>query len=279
MEPKKPPDLPENKFIREGYTDDPTLLWYWFFFLAMVIAVIWGAGSWYNTYLNEQQTHRPFLQVTNREISSFLWQHPEYMRANAKTKSGYLPAFQYLERVSVEPNLADQYVNAPPELLFQYHTWNRLLGDVYFPRPIPAGEFVRFLNYCEEWQPQYWKAAPQEYKDTIEALSPTATLDLQQLPESTLPRAVRIAFQGWKNFMIEGPAINAYKPTYRQVAQLIAGHPTYARNYWQNLFDGESQNYLKSIAEHPVNDDEVPDSEIPAFVRIALFNAQRVEAK
>jgi hypothetical protein len=259
--------------IHEGYKKDPTTLWAWIFFLAIFMALLWGAGSWYTGYLQTQQELKPFLRVSNRALSLFLWQHPELMRANAKSKSGYLPAFQYLERVSVEPALADQIAVAPPELLFQFHTWDRLVGDVWFPRAIPEPEFIAFLDYCEEWQPRYWPQAPKEYADLVASLQSASTIDLQQLPVSTLPRVVRIAFQGWKNFQQEGEAINQFIPTYAQVGEFLKNFPHYARNYWQNLYDNTTHQYLKSLAEHPTNQDPIPTSDLVPFLRAAVFNA------
>lgn len=258
--------------VHEGYRKDPGALWMWLFCLAALVALLWGAGSSYTGYIQRQQENRPFLRVTNRELSLFLWQHPESLRINAKNKSGYLPAFQILDRASVEPALADQIVIAPPELLFQYHTWSRLLGDVWFPRPIPAAEFSDFLEYCEEWQPRYWPAAPKAYQDIVQALDAKATLDLQQLPESTLPRPVRIAFQGWKNFRLEGEAINGFSPTYAQLHDFLDKYPRYARNFWQNLLDSPTHQYLKSVADHDADETPVPASELVPFLRAALFN-------
>lgn len=272
-EPPKPP-LRDDQMIHEGYRQDPGALWAWVFFLATLVALLWGAGSWYAGYIQEQQAIKPFLRVSNRAMSVFLWQHPEFLRANAKAKSGYLPAFQYLERVSVEPALADQTVIAPPELLFQFHTWSRLVGEEWFPRAIPAAQFVAFLDYCEEWQPRYWPNAPQAYQEMVDTLNSKEDLDLQQLPESTLPRVVRIAFQGWKNFRMEGDAINRFTPTYAQVHEFLAKYPYYARNYWQNLYDDQTHQYLKTVADHPANEELLPASDLVPFLRTALFNAK-----
>lgn len=266
-------ELRDDKLIQErGYKSDPGLLWIWAFMLVAIVAILWGAGSWYAGYLGQKQADRPFLQVTNRDMSLFLWQNPEFMRVNAKTKSGYLPGFQYTDRVSVEPALADQFAIAPPEVLFRYHTWSRLIGEEYIARPIPVGEFSDFLDYCQEWQPKYWKDAPEAYKNTVAALDRNATLNLAQLPESTLPNVVRIAFQGWKNYMVEGAAINQLKPTYKQVSAFLRQHPHFARNFWQNIFDDESHRYLGSLAKQPDSDQVVPDSELAPFLKVVLFN-------
>lgn len=257
--------------IHEGYQKDPGALWAWIFALLGLSLILWIGGNWYGSFLNTQQQEKPFLRVSNRDMSLFLWQHPEYLRVNAKTKSGYLPAFQYLERVSVEPALAEQIVIAPPDLLFRYHTWHRLVGDVWFPRAIPAAEFLTFIEDAEEWKPQNWAAGPQAYKEMVAKLTPQSVEDLQTLPDTTMPNSVRIAFQGWKNFRLEGEAINRFSPTYAQVNTFLEKYPHYARNYWQNL----DENYLKTVAEHAANDQPHPKTDLVPFLRAALYNANR----
>lgn len=274
MDPEQKKELPEEQFIQERYRQDPNTLYNWLFFLAFVLALLWGAGSWYAGYLHTQQLARPFLQVTNRALSLFLWQHPEYMRIHAKSKNGYLPAFQYLGKVTVEPALADQYAIAPPELLFRYHTWDRLIGKEWVPRPIPASEFLEFLEADEEWQPAHWPAAPQAYQDLLAGLTKESTLDLRELSEGTLPLQVRIAFQGWKNFMKEGKEIDAFRPTYAEVNQFLMQHPRYARNFWQNIEDRDGLHYLKRLSENKQSADFIPNEELAPFLKLALFNSQ-----
>src|SRR5271154_2343172 len=103
--PNKP--LQEKDFIQESYTKNPFPIWLWFFIVITITALLWGGGSWYTKRMNQEIRSSPFLQVTNRQLSLFLWQFPEYMRANARTKNGYLPGFQYQEKISVFPDVAD----------------------------------------------------------------------------------------------------------------------------------------------------------------------------
>ena len=118
-------ELNENKFIAEQYSKNPSPFWIWLGVIAAFGLLIWVGQNWYYQWIEKRLVENPFLQVTNREMSLFLWQNPEHMRVNVKQKTGYLSAFQYTDKLTVEPLLADNYVEAPPELLFLYHTWHR----------------------------------------------------------------------------------------------------------------------------------------------------------
>ena len=89
----------------------------------------------------------------------------------------------------------------PPETLFLYHTWDRLLGAICFRRPISAEEFAAFLKDAEEWHPKNWADAPAAYAALVES---DFTDDLQD----RLPLQVRQAFVGWRNYFKEGEEIN-----------------------------------------------------------------------
>jgi hypothetical protein len=254
---------------------DTSPLWVWLFILVAFGALVWGVASQYSGYFEENAASRPFLQVTNREISLFLWQNPEFMRANARSKSGYLPGFEYIGKISMTPGMADTYVAAPPEVLFRYHTWSRLLRDEYISRPIAVREFIEFLEYDEAWQPEHWPSAPQGYAALIKGLDPVSKDDLQKQPDSLLPLSVRIAFQGWKNYMYEGELINAVRPTYKGAAEFLKKHPNYARNLWRNIVDTRSQQYLKDVNLATDESSEViPDEQLTSFFRLAYFNWQ-----
>jgi hypothetical protein len=264
-----PPQLAEKKFIREGRANDPTPFLIWLGIFAILVGFIWGAQSWYYNWMHTQVATRPFLQVTNRQISLFLWQFPEHMRANVGQKNGYLPAFQYGEKIGLDPTLADHYVEAPPELLFLYHTWHRLLADVFFARSIIVKQFRQFLHDAAEWQPQFWQAAPQEYVKFVNSLSKhSAEEDMQKLSVEVLPKEVRQAFQGWKNFFKEGEEINALKVTYGDLEALLKIHPHYARNYWRNIFP----KYLEQVS-----DMEVAQDQLAAFLKVAIYNMKEQE--
>lgn len=267
-------ELPEEKMINEGYRKDPGNFWAWILIAAAITALIWGTLSQYTSYMQETTKPRPFLQVTNREMSRFLWQNPEFMRATVTVKSGYLPAFAVGEGMRLDPSLANDWAIVPPEVLFRYHTWQRLLGGIWFSRPIPAGLFMAFLQAAPEWSPYYWKAAPASYTEFLESLDHNSTLDLSALQPSTLPLEVRTAFQGWQNFYYEGKQIEAYEPTFAEVKRFLELYPTYGRSYWQNIVDNSQGHYLGSLATHAADDMVVPHEELTPFLRVALYNAR-----
>lgn len=252
---------------------DTSPLWVWMFILVAFGALGWGIASQYSGYFEQNAASRPFLQVTNREISLFLWQNPEFMRVNARSKSGYLPGFEYVGKVTMTPSLADRYVAAPPEVLFRYHTWSRLLRDEYIPRPIVVREFVEFLENDEAWQPEHWPAAPKGYAAFVKGLDPVSKEDLQKQPEEVFPLVVRIAFQGWKNYLYEGEQIDASRPTYKGTVEFLKKHPNYARNFWRNIVDNERQHYLKDVnLATEASPEQIPTDQLSPFFRLAYFN-------
>ena len=267
-------ELSEKDFINESYSKNPFPFWLWLFLVTAFTAIIWGSSSWYFSKLGHLMQSSPFLQVTNRELSLFLWQNPEFMRVNAKDKNGYLPGFKYVDKVTMELGDADQFVVAPPELLFRYHTWHRLVSQEFSPRPIPAKEFIDFLNYVEEWKPLNWPAAPEGYIKFVEGLSKEkGDEDLSHQPLTVLPQEVRLAFQGWRNFFKEGDAINLLQPTYGELTQFLKTSPHYARNYWRNIVETLRPNYLKTYTFGKFEPDEkVPDDQLSSFLKVALYN-------
>ncbi|NGX58138.1 MAG: hypothetical protein K940chlam3_01043 [Chlamydiae bacterium] len=262
MDTKK---LDDDQLINEGFSKNPRPFILWFFILALLILGILSLQWSLKEYLEEKICESPFHRVTNREMSLFLWQNPEFMRAHVAKKSGYLPNFQYLDKVSVEPQFADDFVVAPPEILFLYHTWNRQVGDLYIPRPINPAEFQEFLAYAEEWQPQYWDEAMGNYIQLVENLSSNES-DLNE----HLPLEVKQAFQGWKNYTQEGDQIQNIQPTYEQMRRFLKKYPTYARNYWKNVV---SVKYLQTL-EDGNPQDIIPKVELSAFLKVAFFNDQ-----
>lgn len=269
------PELPEEEFISEptAVTKKPSL-WVWVIAVVFIMLMLWGVRGWYLSQIQEKIAASPFLQVKNRDISVFLWQFPEHFRAHATNKSGYLPAFQYLDRVVVDPELADSYAIAPPQLLFLYHTWKRLLSTYYSSRIITVKEFQEFLNYDEEWKPQFWAEAPEEYVKLVSSLPERQGqehLDTQTM--NTLPLIVRQAFQGWRNYFKEGKEINAFRPTYRQLREFLISDPHYARNYWRNIVMETTPKYLISLLNKSfINEEEVPSQELTAFLKAAFYN-------
>lgn len=249
-------ELQEKDFIQERYEKDPTPFWLWFFILAAFTLSLWFVEGWFLREIRTDYQKSPFLQVNNRDLSVFLWQFPEKMRINASRKASYLPAFQYEEKLSLFPDQADDWVAAPPQLLFMYHTWKRQIGDVWFSRPITRKEFIEFLNYAEEWKPQYWSGAPPRYVRMYENLEKGKN-DADVSDE--LPLIVRQAFQGWKNFFKEGKDIEKVQPTEEEIERLIETYPLYARNYWRNLYP------------------EYLTQSYPPFLKVALFNFKHSE--
>lgn len=255
-------ELPDNRMIREGMGGDPWPAWLYLALVAVVAALLWGGGNW--VYLKQKQWSegKPYLQVSNRDFSLFLWQFPEYMRVNVSAKTGYLPGFQYVEKVAIEPGLADNVVVAPPEALFLYHTWDRLIRNEFAARPIGGEEFKAFLDYAPEWQPNNWKEAPEEYKSLVASLDEQKPVSLK-----SVPRDVQQAFIGWKNFYIEGKEIEKSQPTYEELQEFLKRFPHYARNYWRNIVMRGRPDYLKTSAKGVI-----PEKELTAFLKVALFN-------
>jgi len=273
--PGNPPrkELQEKDFTQDSLRKNPFPFWIWLVILTSLIAIFWGSGNWYSNFINQEVAKSPFLQLTNRQFSIFLWQFPEYMRINAKSKQGYLTGFQYQEnKINMVLSDADKYVVAPPDLLFLYHTWQRLISQEFTPRAIPSDEFKEFLAYAEEWQPRYWPEAPKPYVALVQDLAKNASVqDLNEQSEDILPILVRQSFQGWKNYFKEGDAINSINPTYAEMQQFIKEKPHYARNYWRNIVEVQYPMYLKSIKQQKQND-IMPRNEIAPFLRVAYYN-------
>ncbi len=266
-------ELSEKDFIHEEYGRNPFPFWGWLIAVLGFSLLFSLALSKYTAVLSDQYADSPFLRVTNREISLFLWQNPNHMRAHVKSKNGYLPAFQYAEKIGLNPEYADDYVQAPPELLFLYHTWHRLLSDEFPIRAISAEEFQVFLEDVEEWQPRYWNQAPKEYVHLTEDLGSYGKKNLNLLPAEILPIRVRQAFIGWKNYFYEGDKINEMVVAENELEKFIKQYPHYARNYWRNIA-GDS--YLKTFTlKGPA--EPVLSEQIAPFLRVALFNEQKGE--
>jgi len=271
--PQFEPKLSEKDFIHEGYSKNPWPLWLWLFLITTAVALLWGASNWYAGKINLIVQKSPFLQVTNRDLSLFLWQNPEFMRVNAKEKANYLPAFQYHDKITMDVASADQYAVAPPEVFFRYHTWNRLISKEFSQRAIPLKDFRDFLSYAQEWLPIYWPEAPKGYVKLVESLPTSKIKDLSALSQEELPLAVRIAFQGWQNYFKEGEAIDKVEVTQKQMQEFLSSHPYYARNYWQNIVHDSVPNYLKSApSETKAGDSMIPSNELAPFLKVAVYN-------
>ncbi|CUI17344.1 conserved putative membrane protein [Candidatus Protochlamydia naegleriophila] len=276
--------LSEKDFIQES----PSLgsrafpLWLWIFLATALVAMVWGSMGWYQGVVQHEKKAEPFLDVTNRQFSVFLWQFPSFLRSNVSKKAGYLPGFQTAKE-TLELGEADAIVTAPPDLLFLYHTWHRLLVPEQVVRSIKPIEFIEFLNQVEEWQPKNWPTAPQDYVKLMESKQFEQMNDLQSLPESSLPVLVRQAFLGWKNYYREGAEINALNPSIAQVQAFLEAHPHYKRNYWRNIQEIAGQqilndDYLYLLTQRAFNPEEsFPANQLAPFLKVALFNAEQAE--
>lgn len=282
LNPSGKPPLSEKDFIQNGWSITSTPFWLWISLLAVIAALVWGTRGWYEGFEEKEISKDPFLEVTNRDFSLFLWQFPSFLRVNVSKKTGYLPGFLSTSE-NFNSSTAEEFVSAPPDVIFLYHTWHRLLSNELIARPISPAEFDDFLQQLPEWQPVNWKNAPKDYVQLIDSKSYSKIENLQTLSESTLPLIVRQAFLGWKNYFIEGPRINELQPTFAQVTAFLEKHPNYARNYWRNIDVIHSQkvaglDYLHDL----LNGTFIPDATFPAeqlapFLKVGLFNAEQAQ--
>ncbi len=243
--------LSEENFIQEKKGGSSGIVWMAMLLLTGAFLLIFTSVDWSVKQTQIQIEKSPFLRVTNRDFSLFLWQHTDFMRPHIKKRTGYLPGFHLLPKVTPKPEKAEDWVVAPPEILFRYHLWNRLLRGYTYPRDISPKDFRKFLNYAEEWQPQYWAKTPKEY-------------DLSK----PLPKDVQRAFVGWKNYFDEGDLINQAVYTVGQVREFLNKYPHYQRSYWKNLFP----DYLLTLENEQNPDVIIPKEEFPSFLRVALYN-------
>ncbi len=277
---RKEVPLSEKDFIQESRTSSPLPLWLWLFLATALISILWGSKDWINQFTQDVKKAEPFLQVTNRDFSLFLWQFPGLLRSNATQKTGYLPAFQP-DRVAFDPKVGNEYVIAPPEVLFLYHTWDRLLGQIFFSTVISQDDFIEFLNQVPEWLPENWKEAPIEYQQWIASKGyKKEGQDLQNLSDSILPLSVKKAFQGWKNYFLDGQKVNDIKTTVGGVSALLKAHPEFARNYWRNISEIGSihiagLSYLSLLLHSmPPSETSMPNEELSSFLKLALYNSE-----
>ncbi len=280
--PSGRPPLSEKDFIQNGWSLTSLPFWLWIAVTTSFIAIIWGSSGWYEGFLQKEKSHDPFLEVTNREFSVFLWQFPSFMRVNASKKSGYLPGFLATGE-NFNPRTGEEFVSAPPDLIFLYHTWHRLLAPEFIARPISPKEFEDFLEQLPEWKPMNWSNAPEAYVQLINTKDYTKTENLQTLLPTTLPLIVRQAYQGWKNYFIEGAQINDLQPTFAQVKTFLEDHSHYAYNYWRNIQEINGQqvagkDYLYAFVNSTfIPDAHVPKEELAPFLKVALYNAEQAK--
>lgn len=255
--------LSEKDFIHESKPSQGWKVWLGLGLIAACFIFFVFSAKWVVEQTNVKIEAAPFLQVTNREFSLFLWQNPEFMRSNRKKKAGYLSGFHTHPKVTPIPEQADDWVAAPPDILFLYHCWNRLLSNERVLRPVPVSEFREFLDDAKEWQPVHWSAAPQEYVELVSRLS---RMEADNIGDQ-LPQPVLRAFIGWKNYFKEGDEINHAVHSSVQIESFLKAHPNYAPNYWRPFYPDYLRSLDGSISE------VVPGSEIPSFLKAALYNS------
>jgi|GEM_PF-899338 len=281
--PVTPPPLSEGNFIQNGWTFTSLPFWVWLFLIAVIAALILGSEALYEEFLQKEKREAPFFEVTNREFSVFLWQFPSFMRMNVSRKVGYLPGF-FLRTPNIDPATSEEFIVAPPEVLFLYHTWLRLLYPEFVVRPIPPKEFEAFLEQMPEWKPLHWPKAPAGYVEMVNSRSYMTIGDLQRLEEAVLPLVVRQVFQGWKNYFIEGAQIDSFQATFATVKRFVQRNPHYARNYWRNIESVNSQevagpHYLEALLGDEFSPDALfPEEQLPSFVKVDMFNVEQAGA-
>jgi hypothetical protein len=261
-------ELSEKDFIQER---GPKFVWIFILLFLVFISLMWGIDYWQRDIARKELKNSPFFQVTNREFSIFLWQNPQYMRKHAGFSELYLTHFHTQGSVHLIPEFAEEYVVAPPDILYRYHTWKRLIGNYVPPRPIDKEIFQFFLDENTEWYPVNWKNAPTAYVQLIANLGALDVENLQSLAYDQLPLEVRMAYIGWFNYMHEWMQINMFIPTRNQLNHFLASYPNYARNFWRNLYP----NYL-------LNQDQtkhLSEFDMTWFLKSAAFNFEQSQSR
>lgn len=255
--------LSEKDFINESWKQNPKPMFWMAALLIGVAFVFWIGKMWHEEEHNRRLKNNPFLNVTNRALSAFLWQHPEFMRANVKTKTGYLPGFVGQGPSGLLPEYADEAVEAPPELLFLFHTWDRIVTHRLFLRLIPQDLFLQFLDECPFCDPDFWPSAPQEYKQLVQEMkkgSPNPNLT------AALPDTIKLQFQGWRNYRLEGDIINSMHFSAEEITDFLKKYPEFHYSLWKNIY-----------GTHYPNEKNAGLVEIPAFLKTALYNQKMMQ--
>ena len=249
----------ERDFIPRKWHEHPRFIWILLFILVIVWALFGIFGKWESLITREKRKELPFFQVTKRDFSLFLYQNPEFLRAKRFKRFGTLARITSLDEVRFVPPKADEYIVAPPDILFRYHVWDRLLGDSLAPRPISGEEFKLFLKENPDWEPENWPGATEGYRQVVKDLGDS------DLPLDKVPPEVQFAFQGWKNFFEEWTQIQEVKPTESEMEKFLADHPHYRRSYWRNILSEEYPDYLKNL-------DVLSAEDMPDFLKVGIYN-------
>lgn len=253
--------LSEKDFIQESYGKDPYPMWIWLGVLLLIVAALWSGNQWYRGYLQRQVEANPFLQVTNREMSLFLWQFPEHMRSRQGSKARYMPGFDKEQGAKMEIANTEEYVVAPPEVLFLYHHWKRVIGMARFVDEVSLEALTPFLEALPEWHPHQWEAAPASYRRAV----------VEGEERIALPLEVAQAYIGWLSYFQLGQQINGHRPTYGDARSLLEDYPGYARGFWRNMVIDIVPDYLQGV-ETAADETLVPPEEMAGFLRLALYH-------
>ncbi len=238
--------------------------------LILLMAGVWGFERWVQNKMLSSLEASPYHQVSNRELSLFLWQHTEMMRANVRYKSSYLPGFDYKSRVGIQVGKAEDRAIAPPELLHRYQLWKEVLAGYAFGREMSGSELMDFLEDFPEWHAEAWPEAPQEYGQLLARLAEMGPNADERI---RVPREVQEAFLGWRNYRDDGEKINAANYTVGELNDFLADYPGYTRRYWRLVLAETQPNYLAILDQEDVPADRVvPKEQISSFLRVALYN-------
>ncbi len=74
MDINRSEELDEKDFIQERGGQPPLPSWLMALILIGVLSLLWLGGSWLMREIDSGSNDRPFLKVTNRELSLFLWE-------------------------------------------------------------------------------------------------------------------------------------------------------------------------------------------------------------
>jgi len=270
------PELPDKDLTKSPKKKDPLIFAIFVAVFAVIVLLFWSGGYWLQTAVPSLVSSSPFYKVTNRQISTFIWQFPSLRRQYQSGTAGYLPGFDYTTRTGIAQGQADVQVQAPQKLLYSYHAWSRLVKSEQPKRFIPMLEFYEFLDFNPEWDPVNWKEAPDAYRQLVRRLQFRSINEDEWARQiNNIPKDVQVTFMGWKNATLEASFINEQKITVGQMSAFLEKYPHYARNYWKNLVAKEFPLYLLSVWEEKEAAAVLLPEEVTGFLKQAFWNEQQ----
>lgn len=270
------PEISDADLTKSPKKKDPLVFAIFVAVFAVVVLLFWSGGYWLQTAVPSLMSSSDFYKVTNRQISTFIWQFPSLRRQYQSGTIGYLPGFDYTTRTGIASGQADVQVQAPKKLLYSYHAWNRLVNLKQPKRIVPMLEFYEFLDFNPEWDPVNWKEAPEAYRQLVRRLQFRSINEAEwvQAAES-IPEETRVTFMGWKNATLEAPFIDEQKITVGQMQDFLEKYPHYARNYWKNLVAKDYPLYLLSVWQEKEPQEILSGGEVAGFLKQAFWNEQQ----